>query len=138
MTFMPRYEIPGEPSAPVTPHNSLLYVASESGVFAALALALAIVLALRFVANRRALILAPTLGFLAFTVNAMTTNLFSIASMAIGAWMLAPAVAALLRGDHSAGSVMHGGTDDEATGSPAPGSPAPGSPAPGSPAEVSR
>jgi hypothetical protein len=138
MTFMPRYEIPGEPSAPVTPHNSLLYVASESGVFAALALGLAIVLALRFVANRRALILAPMLGFLAFTVNAMTTNLFSIASMAIGAWMLAPAVAALLRGDPSAGSVIHGGTDGEATGDSVSGSPAPGSPAPGSPAEVSR
>ena len=106
LTFMPDYQIPGEPAAPVTPHNSLLYVASESGVFAALALAVAIGVALRFVVNRHALVLAPTLGFIAFALNAMTTNLFSIASMAITAWMLAPAGAAIRRGGPPADSVI--------------------------------
>ncbi|MEO7124587.1 MAG: O-antigen ligase family protein [Nakamurella sp.] len=103
LTFMPRYVIPGEHADPVTPHNSLLYVASESGVFAALALAVAIGFALRFFASRHALILASTLGFIAFAANAMTTNLFSIASMAIAAWMLAPAVAAIRRGKKDRG-----------------------------------
>jgi O-antigen ligase len=105
LSFMPTYQLPGDPAAPVTPHNSLLYVASESGVFAALALAVAIGVALRFVGSRRALVLAPTLGFIAFALNAMTTNLFSIASMAIAAWMLAPAVAAIRRERPPADSV---------------------------------
>ena len=121
LTYMPQYQIPGEPAAPVTPHNSLLYVASESGVFAALALAVAIGVALRFVASRRALVLAPTLGFIAFALNAMTTNLFSIASMAIAAWMLAPAVAAIRRGDRPADPVILAGRGDDAsapTGNP--------------------
>lgn len=126
LTYMPRYQIPGEPAAPVTPHNSLLYVASESGVFAALALAVAIGVALRFVASRRALILAPTLGFIAFAINAMTTNLFSIASMAIAAWMLAPAVAAIRRGDPSPSSVTRAALVGDANAT-----------APDNPAEVS-
>jgi hypothetical protein len=104
LTFMPRYQIPGEPAAPVTPHNSLLYVASESGLFAAVALAVAIAFGLRFLLTRRPLILAAAVGFAAFAANAMTTNLFSIASMAIAAWMLAPAVVAIRRGSGPAGA----------------------------------
>jgi hypothetical protein len=122
LDYMPTYQLPGDPAAPVTPHNSLLYVASESGVFAALALAVAIGLALRFVASRRALVLAPALGFIAFALNAMTTNLFSIASMAIAAWMLAPAVAAIRRERPPADSVTpakRGGDAAAAAGRPA-------------------
>lgn len=97
ITRLPEYQIAGEQNDMVTPHNSLLYVASESGVFAALALALAIGLSLRFIGHRHPLTLAPMLGVAAFMLNAMTTNLYSIASMAIACWMMAPAVAAIRR-----------------------------------------
>lgn len=97
LTFMPQYQNAVNPAAPVTPHNTLLYVAAESGVLAALALAVAIIVCFRFAFTRRPLVLASMVGFAAFTANAMTTNLFSIGSIAIGAWMLAPAVAAIRR-----------------------------------------
>lgn len=81
--------------AGATPHNSLLYVAAESGVLAALALALAIALSFRFLRTRNPLVLGPMLGLAAFMVDAMTTNLYSIPSMAVVAWMMAPSVAPL-------------------------------------------
>ncbi|MBN9609232.1 MAG: hypothetical protein BGO26_03800 [Actinobacteria bacterium 69-20] len=96
--------------ADATPHNSLLYLGAESGVFAALALALAIALSLRFLRSRDPRILGPTLGLAAFMVDAMTTNLYSIPSIAITAWMIAPAVAPMVlearrrRSDRSADS----------------------------------
>lgn len=97
LRFEPLYRIPGLDSEPVTPHNSLLYLASESGVFAALALAVAIGFSLRFLGRRNPLVLAPMLGVAAFCINAMTTNLYSIASIAVACWMMAPAVAAIRR-----------------------------------------
>ena len=75
---LPAYQQPGVRLEDVTPHNSLLYVAAESGVFAALALAVAIALSLRFLRTRNPIVLGPMLGLAAFMVDAMTTNLYSI------------------------------------------------------------
>jgi O-antigen ligase len=92
---LPAYQQPGKLAEDVTPHNSLLYVGAESGILAALALALAIALSLRFLRTRNPLVLGPMLGLAAFMVDAMTTNLYSIPSIAVTAWMIAPAVAPL-------------------------------------------
>ena len=96
---LPAYQQPGVVSEDITPHNSLLYVASESGVFAALALAVAIALSFRFLRARNPLVLGPMLGLAAFMIDAMTTNLYSIPSIAIAAWMMAPSVAPYFRGE---------------------------------------
>lgn len=95
---LPEYQVPGAPAEDVTPHNSLLYVGAESGVLAALALAVAIVFSLRFLRTRAPIVLGPMLGLTAFMVDAMTTNLYSIPSIAIAAWMIAPSVAQLMPG----------------------------------------
>jgi O-antigen ligase len=94
---LPAYRQPGIVYEDVTPHNSLLYVAAESGLLAALALALAIGLSLRFLRSRNPLVLGPMLGLAVFVVDAMTTNLYSIPSIAIAAWMIAPSVAPYFR-----------------------------------------
>ncbi len=102
------YGRPGGPLEEVTPHNSLLYLAAESGVFAALALALAIVLSLRFLRRRNPLLLGPMLGLAAFMIDAMTTNLYSIPSIAIAAWMIAPSLAPIIRSARPAGTAADG------------------------------
>lgn len=102
--------------ATATPHNSLLYLGAESGVFAAVALGVAIAFSLRFFRSRNPLILGPMLGLAVFVVDAMTTNLYSIPSIAITAWMVAPAVAPMIRAEgrrraDGAGGGAGGGAD---------------------------
>ncbi|HET8590963.1 MAG TPA: O-antigen ligase family protein [Nakamurella sp.] len=108
MQFFDAYKQTRFGEATSTPHNSLLYVAAESGLLAALALALAIALSFRFLRTRRPLVLGPMLGLAAFMVDAMTTNLYSIASIAVAAWMIAPSLAPLFAGP---GSQPPGHTD---------------------------
>jgi O-antigen ligase len=96
MDVLPLYKNTPYGLAIATPHNSLLYVGAESGVLAALALGVAIACSLRFLRSRRPLILGPMLGLAAFVVDAMTTNLYEIPSIAIAAWMIAPAVAPMV------------------------------------------
>lgn len=83
--------------AKATPHNSILYVAAESGILAAIAIAVAIALTLRFLRSRNPLILGPMLGSVVFMIDGMTTNLYCIPSIAIAAWMIAPSVAPMFR-----------------------------------------
>jgi O-antigen ligase len=91
--YLRAHKQPGTVTEDITPHNSLLYVAAESGILAALALAVAIALTFRFLRTRNPLVLGPMLGLAAFMIDAMTTNLYSIPSIAIAAWMMAPSVA---------------------------------------------
>lgn len=94
--ILPAYVDPDSPLA-TTPHNSLLYLAAESGLLAAVALAVAIGLSLRYLPSREPVALGAMLGLFAFALNAMTTNLYSIPSIALAAWMMAPCVRALRR-----------------------------------------
>jgi O-antigen ligase len=123
--FLPLYQNTPWGKATATPHNSLLYVGAESGVLAAIALGIAIACSLRFLRRRDPLILGPMVGLAAFVVDAMTTNLYEIPSIAIAAWMIAPAVAPLI-----ARTVRAGGPPIPDT-APSPGTAGPGQPAPG-------
>ena len=111
MAFFDAYKVTPFGVATATPHNSLLYLAAESGVFAAIALGLAIAASLRFLRSRNPMILGPVLGLVAFMIDAMTTNLYSIPSIAITAWMIAPAVAPMIdaaRRDRTAAAAIAG------------------------------
>lgn len=97
MDFFDAYKNTPYGVATATPHNSVLYVAAESGVLAALALAVAIAFSFRFLRSRNPLVLGPMLGLAAFMIDGMTTNLYEIPSVAIAAWMMAPCVAPYFR-----------------------------------------